>query len=83
VLRGGTARGSIYVDSDGAGATFTEAAAEGEWGALRRRRAGESFGASDLPASAPLPLTGLQVVVDDDSDTRDFLTTVLEKQGLR
>jgi len=34
--------------------------------------------------SAPLPLTGLQVlVVDDDSDTRDFLTTVLEKQGAK
>jgi len=34
------------------------------------------------PHICPLPLTGLQVlVVDDDSDTRDFLTTVLEKQG--
>jgi len=44
---------------------------------------GESFGASDLPAHLPSALNWQVLVVDDDSDTRDFLTTVLEKQGAK
>lgn len=72
--------GSVHVDSDGEGqgATFTVKLLPGNG------EKGEERGSKEVGNSAPLPLDKFQVmVVDDDSDTRDFLTTVLEQHGAK
>ncbi len=84
-LQGGT----VYVESEGEGqgATFIVKLLliEGSRGTQQQgsRREG-NYASLDLCHPRPLPLTGLRVVVvDDDIDTRDFLTTVLEQHGVK
>jgi len=76
--------GSIYVDSDGAGrGNFTLKLLLLGRREISEQREGrvpwDKRAQGEQGENSPLPLTGLQVlVVDDDSDTRDF-TTVLEQ----
>ena len=76
--------GIVGADSagEGLGATFTVMLPLLE----ESRGAGENINSNSplLPTSpsAPLPLTGLQVlVVDDDADTRDYLIAALQNSG--
>jgi len=82
-LHGGTVQAESQ--GEGLGATFTvrlplhsrEAEAMGRW---------TDRASSTLPpaAPAPLPLTGLHIlVVDDEADSRDFISFVVEQAGAR
>ena len=84
--------GTIHVDSEGEnqGASFTvnlplEESRGTSEARLRRAVSPDTLNGNDpCTAIAPLPLTNFQVlVVDDDTDTLDFLSIVLEQYGAK
>ncbi len=80
-LHGGTV--SVASDGEGKGATFTVKLPLLE--AIEERRLGIENSRVPSPQSpVPSPLSGLRIlVVDDEADTRDFLTTALEQYGAK
>ena len=81
-LQGGT----VHVESDGEGqgATFTVKLLRAENQQETRKQHGYSIDNNEVASANLLTLNSLQVlIVDDDTDTRDFLTTVLEQHGAK
>ncbi|MCL1464562.1 ATP-binding protein [Argonema galeatum] len=80
-LHGGTVCAAS--DGEGKGATFTVKLPLLQ-GIEDRRLSIENFPVPSPQSPVPSPLSGLQVlVVDDEADTRDFLTTALEEYGAK